>query len=129
MTHSHDTPDELQRLAGSPPPPRRSDAAFARAVAEDVKRRRSPLLLWMGAPALALAASGVAIVVAGPGPGELGGDAGIAAPRPALTERVATADLEWGEDSDFALPSLEGSTDEELLRLDRALDEALKKRM
>ena len=129
MTHPHDPPDELQRLAGAPPPPRRTDAAFARSVADEVKRRRSPLLFLMGAPALALAAAGVAVMVAGPGPGELRGDAGITAPRPALAERVATADLEWGEDSDFALPSLEGSTDEELLRLDRALDEALKKRM
>lgn len=123
MTTEDPAPDELLRLAEAPPAPRRTDAAFARAVAEGVKRRRAPSLLFVGAPALALAAAGIAIVVAGPGAGEVTADAGIAAPR------VAAVELEWSEDGDFALPSLEGSTDEELLRLDRALDEALKKRL
>lgn len=119
--HDH-SPDELS-LLDKPPPPRRTDAAFARAVADDVKRRRTPFALLLGAPALALAAAGVAIVVAGPGSGEASLDAGVTAPR------LAVAELEWGEESDFAIPSLDGSTDEELKRLDRALDEALKQRL
>lgn len=112
--------DELPRLVEAPPPPRRTDAAFARAVADDVHRRRRPLLLMLSAPALALAAAGVAITIAGPG--SVTSDAGVSVPR------VAAVDGEWDEESDFALPSLEGSTDEELLRLDRALDEALQRR-
>ena len=126
MTHHDDVPQELALLAELPPPPRRTDAAFARAVADDVKRRRTPFALWLGAPALALAAAGVAIVVAGPGVGEVSVDAGVAAPRVASID-LERGDLEWGADSEFAIPSLEGSTDEELKRLDLALDEALKK--
>jgi anti-sigma factor RsiW len=117
--------DVLRALAAPPPPPRRTDAAFARAVADDVKRRRAPLALFLGAPALALAAAGIAIVIAGPVTGELSTDAGVAAPRLA----VSTAAWDEESESDFAIPSLEGSTDEELLRLDRALDEALAQKL
>ncbi|OGQ18192.1 MAG: hypothetical protein A2138_15220 [Deltaproteobacteria bacterium RBG_16_71_12] len=123
MTRHDDIPAALAPLAAPPPPPRRSDAAFARAVADDVKRRRAPFALWLGAPALAFTAAGVAIVVAGPDGGRAAVDAGVAA------TRVAAVDLEWADESDFAMPSLDGSTDEELARLDRALDEAIKQRL
>lgn len=124
MSHHDDVPSELALLAA--PPPRRTDAAFARAVADDVKRRRAPFALWLGAPALALAAAGVAIVVVGPGTGVVSVDAGVAASRIASID-LGRGDLEWGEDSEFAIPSLDGSTDEELMRLDLALDLALER--
>ena len=123
MTRHDDIPAALTPLAQPPPPPRRTDAAFARAVADGVKARRSPFALLLGAPALALAAAGVAIVVAGPGGGGVTSDAGVA-----MAPRAATVDVEWAEEGDFAFPTLEGSTDEELARLDRVLDEALKQR-
>ncbi|MCC7073656.1 MAG: hypothetical protein IT383_20265 [Deltaproteobacteria bacterium] len=123
MTRHDDIPAALAPLAQPPPPPRRNDAAFARAVADDVKARHAPFSLWLGAPALALAAAGVAIVVAGPGGGRATPDAGVA-----LAPRVAAVDVDWAAEGDFAFPSLEGSTDEELARLDRVLEEALRQR-
>ncbi|MBI1946839.1 MAG: hypothetical protein HYS27_14180 [Deltaproteobacteria bacterium] len=122
MSRHDDVPAALAPLAEPPPPPRRTDAAFARAVADGVKQRRAPFALWLGAPALALAAAGVAIVVAGPDGGRVAVDAGV------TIARAAAVEVDWAEESDFAIPSLDGSTDEELARLDRALDEAIKLR-
>lgn len=117
----------LAALAAAPPP-RRTDQAFARAVAAGVandKKRRSLTLLAL--PGL-VAASAVLAVVVLPGGGapvtRATTDAGV---RVASAERLDVSpdeDFFFGND-DFAIPALDGSSDEELARLDRALDEAL----
>lgn len=125
-------PDDVDdaRLAAlaAAPPPRRTDQAFARAVSAGVandKKRRSLTLLAL--PGLGAATAVLALVVL-PGGAEpvtrADADAGV---RVASAERLdASADEDFLlENDDFAIPALDGSSDEELARLDRALDEAL----
>jgi hypothetical protein len=120
---------------GEPPPPRRSDAAFARAVAAGLRERRGRLLFAV--PALAMATAALALVLLPEGGNRLdiAPDAGLlAAAAPAEPPVDAPAELADAEDDVasigelFAIPSLEGSSDEELARLDRALDDALARR-
>jgi hypothetical protein len=96
---------DLEALAEPLPAPRRSDAAFARDVAGAMAARRRRR--WLVAP-LAMAAAVTALV--------------LFLPR-------APADAELFDDDDddglFAIPALDGSTDEELALLERALDRAL----
>lgn len=118
------TPIDLTPLA-EVPPPRRTDAAFARAVADDVKHKRSaraPFIL----PALAALTAATALVIV-VRPHEVH----VVAPVTTVTTvspahvEVAAADFDDDDEDLFALPELEGSSDEELARLDKALDAAL----
>jgi hypothetical protein len=104
---------ELAPLAEEIPAPRRTDAAFARAVADDVRRRKART--WVFAPVLAAAVGGLALLVTQMPPAATMADAGTA----------ITFD---DDDPVFALPTLEGSTDEELEQLERALDKALERK-
>lgn len=113
------------------PPPRRTDAAFARSVADDVRQRRAPRPLLFGGLALATAgAAAIFLVPRGPEVAVVVVDAGarVAVATPTVQPR-ASADFVWDDDGDFAIPSLDGSSDEELARLDRALDLALQKKL
>lgn len=115
----HDTKhsEGLERLADVPPP-RRSDAAFALAVQDGVSRRRNRTLFAL--PALAAAAAAFAFVVVRADDGRVPEETRIAAASPVLL-----ADPFDDEDALFALPSLDGSSDEELANLDRVLDRRL----
>lgn len=128
---SEDDVRGLEVLRGIPPP-RRSDDAFARSVADDVKRARAPRLLAL--PALAVGAAALAFVVARPDTTpEVLVDAGRAAV-PVIAagagsgadvmgeEPVVLADVDPGL---FSFPALEGSSQQELLGLEAALDAAL----
>ncbi len=129
MTDRDPIETELAALA---PPPRRTDAAFARAVAAGVARGKSAGRGSLFAlPALAAAAAAFALVVTVGNPERSVVDAGVrvAVAHPVAHPVAAPAeqiDASWDDEDDFALPSLDGSSDEELARLDRALDEALK---
>jgi hypothetical protein len=102
------------------PAPRRTDAAFARSVADGLHKRRSRAS-WFAVPALAAAATGAFALFALVHTAHVdGADAGTS------TATLASNDAAIFDDDDaFALPSLDGSTDEELARLDHALDERL----
>ncbi|HEY4219718.1 MAG TPA: hypothetical protein VGO62_00215 [Myxococcota bacterium] len=123
------TDPDLELLARIPPP-RRTDQAFARSVAAGVQKRRARTFFVM--PALAAASAAFALVVA-VHPGAVGvSDAGVSATATTpSTLLLASADLARNdaifddEDSPFAMPSLDGSSDEELARLDTRLDQAL----
>src|SRR6185437_14493221 len=97
---------------------RRTDAAFARSVADGVRKRRSRAP-WFAVPAFAAAAAGafaLFAVVHTPHV-DAAHDAGVIV--------AANDSIFEDDDTGFALPSLDGSSDEELARLDRALDERL----
>jgi hypothetical protein len=103
------------------PAPRRTDGAFARSVADRLHKRRSRAP-WFAVPAFAAAAAGAFALFAVVHTSHVDAthDAGVV---------VAVNDSIFDEDdSGFALPSLDGSSDEELARLDRALDERLNAR-
>ena len=122
--------------AHAPPPPRRTDAAFARAVADDVAaRNKRSMLWWLGAPALAVSVSVAAFVLWPQAPRpvslkERNHDLvaiGAVAPAPVMLAS-ADADPLLGDDDDgddFAIPSLGGSSVDELLRLEKSLDAAI----
>lgn len=140
----------LAPLEGELPAPRRTDAAFARAVAEGVRTRRTTWRLAL--PSLAAVAAGLALFVIPRGAAvDPSPDAGAAA-REALVAAMSSSssagenpeppagagahnEQQAGEPpatldelragADFTIPALEGSSDEELARLDRALDAAL----
>lgn len=98
----------------APPPPRRSDAAFARAVTSAVSERRARRPFGL----LALAgASAAALVVAF---ALFGGRAD--APRPASPDELLSASLEVVDAESEAVASLD---DESLLALSAALDAKL----
>ena len=109
--------DELESLAHVPAP-RRSDAAFVRAVADGVARRRARPLFAL--PALAAAVAAVTFMVMRADGVELAPPA--AKPLASPLRPIVVADPFDDEDTLFALPSLEGSSDEELVNLDRILD-------
>lgn len=136
--------DDLVALR-APPTGRRTDDAFARAVAADVKARRGRFsAAWFGVPALAGAAA-VVVVVASPGASPDVGRA-VYASLAAGAENdadlavfdddvIALADEDDDDDgagfgfggaSDFAIPGLAGSSDGELEDIEAALDRALK---
>lgn len=135
---AHSADDDLQGLLpgleglegpAEVPPPRRSDAAFARAVREAVLKRRHERQLVV--PVLTAACAALAIILVAPGP--LGTGARLTATT-ATTGTTGTTEPREAEpddpavivsDSDFAIPALDGSSDEELARLERALDRAL----
>lgn len=110
---------ELAPLADVPPP-RRSDDAFARGVRDGVRKRRART--WFALPALAAAAATFAFVVLRPGPS---GDEPRVAIAPALDAPMVVDLYEDDEDALFALPMLDGSSDEELAQLDQVLDRKL----
>jgi hypothetical protein len=114
---TNDSRSGLHALADVPLP-RRTDAAFARAVRDEVARHRERRSFAL--PALAAAAAAVAFIVMRPAPTlERPNPTRVAMARP---EAVAIAFPFDDEDALFALPSLEGSSDEELVNLDRILD-------
>jgi len=141
MTTTTPPPEDerlLRALGELPPPPRKTDDAFARSVADGVRQRRSarsPFMFALPTAAAAAAAFALVAVVHTPGTtphdvvvasdaGNVNGNVGndvVAPPTPVLAMNVDLDD----DDDDFALPSLEGSSDEELERLDKALDAAL----
>jgi hypothetical protein len=103
------------------PAPRRTDGAFARSVADGLHKRRSRAP-WFAVPALAAAAAGAFALFAVVHTPHAGGvDAGTSVV--AMNDAILDDD-----DTGFALPSLDGSSDEELARLDHALDERLNAR-
>lgn len=112
---------ELAALADVPPP-RRTDDAFARSVQDGVRKRRART--WFALPALAAAAAAFAFVVLRPGPAPDDHRVDIAVAVPASGDVV---DLYDDDDDDalFALPMLDGSSDEELALLDQVLDRKL----
>lgn len=115
--HAHDA--DLAPLADVPPP-RRTDEAFARSVQDGVRKRRART--WFALPALAAAAAAFAFVVMRPGPVD---DERVAI-APTATAPIVAVDLyEDDDDALFALPSLDGSSDEELALLDQVLDRKL----
>lgn len=97
------------------PPPRRSDDAFARGVIDGVRKRRARST-WLALPALA-AATAFVFVIARPEPAMESG---------ATATAIVVADPFDDDDSLFALPMLDGSSDEELALLDAVLDEKLR---
>lgn len=105
------------------PPPRRTDDAFARSVQDGVRARRSRG--WFALPALAATAAAFVFVVMRPGPT----DERVVAIAPiAVPAAVANAPMDLYEDDEdalFALPMLDGSSDEELAQLDQVLDRKL----
>jgi hypothetical protein len=108
------------------PPPRRTDAAFARGVMDGVKQRRSRRIFVVPALAAAGAAFALVALVRPTGPARDVADAGT--PQLAKVTEIAEADLPFAfvdDDGLFAIPAIDGSSDEELARLDRALDTAL----
>jgi hypothetical protein len=124
---------ELARV----PEPRRTDDAFARSVADGVARARAPR--WLFLPAVAAGAAAVTFAIVHE-PRVDTVDAGTIArvepTAPAEIDRVQDDDSDDDEDDDawlissrddFALPSLDGSDEQELLALEAKLDEALKK--
>lgn len=118
--NTNDTKDGLEALA-EVPTPRRTDAAFARAVQDGVRRRSRALFAL---PALAAAAAAFTFVVMRPDDAEV--LTKVADARPLRVERpVVISDSFDDEDALFALPSLDGSSDEELANLDRVLDRRL----
>ena len=120
-------------LLADVPPPRRTEAAFARAVVDDVKHQRSRHTLFV-LPALAAATAAAALVLVvqphdvrvAPVHAADAGTSKVAVVAPVHVD-VAAADLDDDDEDLFALPELEGSSDEELARLDKALDAALTK--
>lgn len=135
-----DPDDDLPALR-APTTGRRSDDAFARSVAADVsaaRKRWSPL--WLGLPSLAGAAA-VVVLVGGPslraprGPDaravyaaavDAGDDAGDDVGIFDDDDDVLAFAADDGEDDDFAIPGLAGSSDRELADIEAALDRALK---
>lgn len=113
MTTS-DGRDGLEALADVPSP-RRNDAAFARAVKDGVARRHART--FFAFPALAAAAAAFAFLVMRPDDGHPDVVAHAVDERPLMI-----ADPFDDEDALFALPSLDGSSDQELADLDRVLD-------
>ena len=147
--------DQLDALAASIPAPRRTDAAFARSVADGVRAKKSRTVFMFPLAAATTAALAVfAVVHPAQWSTTTSHDAGtgvvattvtpheapdhVATSAASTTSTTATAATAAGadamvamlddEDSPFALPSLEGSSDEELAFLDRALDERLQTR-
>ena len=120
--NSNDTKDGLEALADVPPP-RRTDAAFARAVQDGVRRRRSRAFFAL--PALAAAAAAFTFLVMRPDDAEV--LTKVADARP-VERAVVISDPFDDEDALFAMPSLDGSSDEELANLDRVLDRRLASR-
>lgn len=119
--------DELTPLADVPPP-RRSDDAFARSVADGVQRRRQAWRALFALPAFAAATAGFLFLVMRPTPPEETPVVAVniaPAAGTSVTVAVAIADPFEDEDALFALPMLDGSSDEELARLDRMLDQKL----
>lgn len=109
------------------PPPRRTDDAFARSVQDGVRKRRART--WFALPALAAAAAAFAFVVLRPG---LVDDERVAiapiATGASTSANAASVAVDLYEDDDdalFALPTLDGSSDEELALLDQVLDRKL----
>lgn len=124
-----DVDEARLRALAAPPPPRRTDVAFARAVAGGVEARRRGGRAFLALPALATVAAAVALVVLP----RVGAPSYVEAESRDAGVRAAAAPIAGGGDAvvdllanDFAIPSLEGSSDEELARLDRALDAALR---
>ncbi len=117
------TDEDLAPLADVPPP-RRTDDAFARSVQDGVRKRRART--WFALPALAAAAAAFAFVVMRPGPmpeEPVKVKVAVAVPH---TPDAAPVDLyEDDDDALFALPMLDGSSDEELARLEQMLDRKL----
>jgi hypothetical protein len=146
----HDDDQLMSALADLAPPPRKTDAAFARSVADGVRAKRSarsPFTFALPTAAAAAAAFAFVAVVHTPSSTHDGlsdiidaGNHATTTTTMATTTAPATAtspvelalalDLDDADDDDggFALPSLEGSSDEELERLDKALDAALGQR-
>ena len=144
-----DPDDDLPALRG-PATGRRSDDAFARSVAADVsaaRKRWSPL--WLGLPSLAVdqhrqdlfVPEHVVVLVGGPslraprGPDaravyaaavDAGDDAGDDVGIFDDDDDVLAFAADDGEDDDFAIPGLAGSSDRELADIEAALDRALK---
>ena len=138
--------DDLPALR-APPTGRRTDDAFARAVAADVNARRGRFkAVWLGVPALAGAAA-VVVAVASPGADRDVGRAVYASLAASADndedadlaafddDVIALADVDDDDDdagfgfggaSDFAIPGLAGSSDGELEDIEAALDRALK---
>lgn len=112
--HPHPSDADLAPLADVPAP-RRSDAAFARGVQDGVRRRRARALVAL--PGLAAACAAVAFVVLRAGP--------AAVDEPSEVVARAAVDL-LEDDALFALPELEGSSDQELALLDQELDRRLR---
>ena len=127
--------EQLAALAANVPPPRRTDAAFARSVADGVNAKKSRTV-FMFPLAAATAAALAVFALVHPATTSSTHDAGTTGvvvavndaarvhPTTTVTDTGAPAILD-DEDSPFALPSLEGSSDEELAFLDRALDQRL----
>lgn len=119
MTLHDDERRIASALGGPAPEPRRSDAAFARAVLADVEARRSrpspwAVSLWSGAGAAAALALFVSLM-APPSAGPSDELASLA---------VAEEELDAGLSS-APYVELDELEDEELLALQAALDEAL----
>jgi hypothetical protein len=142
MSPSHDDDDDLPVLR-APESGRRSDDAFARAVVDDVRaRRQKRLLVWLLPPALAAAAA-VVVVLSSSGPAPAVAALISSETLQALAEDDAVVDVDvdvealddatllaLAGDADaelpFAISSLDGSTDRELVDVEAALDRALK---
>lgn len=121
--------DDLPQLR-APASGRRTDDAFARAVADDVKKRKqawSPL--WLAVPSLAGAAAVVVLVGTPKGVDAHAVYASFADHRGDVDVFDDDADvLAFADDveDDFAIPGLAGSSDGELENIEAALDRALK---
>ncbi|MDP2345439.1 MAG: hypothetical protein Q8O67_31130 [Deltaproteobacteria bacterium] len=134
----HNDDDDLLVLRAAETP-RRSDDAFARAVADDVKARRARFsFAWLLAPALAGAAAVVTVLAGSPAVPALISSETLQA----LAEEDARIDADVdvdglddatllalleddGDDAPFAISTLDGSTDRELVDVEAALDRAL----
>lgn len=107
------------------PAPRRTEDAFARGVVDGVRKRRARTT-WFALPALAAATAAFVFVIARPGPTTDVEPVPVrVAVAPPAADIIVTDPFD-DDDALFALPMLDGSSDEELARLDAVLDEKLR---
>jgi hypothetical protein len=127
----------------SPPPPRRTNDAFARSVAADVAAARTAAAPWRALLAVSVAAAAAVAIVVGSsgGPAVTHGGVAVAPVAPVVPQATAVdADVdevveEVGArlafaadlDGDFAFAELDGSSEQELAAIEAALDKALRK--
>ncbi len=118
----------------TPPPPRRSDDAFARSVVADVNERRQKKTWLMFAAPLAASAAAVALLVM-PTTADIDTSptfltaADLADPDSddvidEVFEQVQLASVDL---NDFTFDDLDGSSEQDLVALERALDNVLMK--
>lgn len=135
MTNPLDNDDRrlADLLGGSAPTPRKSEDAFARTVASELRARRQQpgaALTWLWSGAASAAALALFVTLSSPG-GGAGGAAGVEVS--ALTDEARAALFEEQEEivslesfeEDPSAAALDELEDEELLALSAALEEAL----